>query len=155
MRDIEEIRESLTKLQYPTENELIDILLFVNNQQQTIDKLTKEVEGLMVDCKKAVELKEKLQLDNAKQFLENTKLREYNTDIKYKNTCLWLDADKLREQLKECEEKNIKLINIVKEEYNKTDRLFCSACDCGADTSDEMFKMSILEDVLQLLTKNK
>ena len=111
MSDIGEIRESLTKLQYPTENELIDILLFVNNQQQTIAKLTKEVERwenelnlqigwLNVERKKNAKLTKEVEvIENQseetieilgrdytkrknKLIEENTKLKEGLNDIK-------------------------------------------------------------------------
>jgi hypothetical protein len=40
---------------------------------------------------------------------EITKLKEYNTDIKYTNTCLVLEVDKLKERVKELE-KVLKII---------------------------------------------
>jgi TolA-binding protein len=48
-KEIEEVRAILNKLEYPTENKLTDLLMYVNYQQQKIEQLEKEVDRLRVD----------------------------------------------------------------------------------------------------------
>ena len=45
-KEIEEIRFILNKITYPTENELKDILMYVNNTQSKLSELEQEVDRL-------------------------------------------------------------------------------------------------------------
>tara|TARA_R110001606_G_scaffold352958_1_gene503447 strand:- start:714 stop:1277 length:564 start_codon:yes stop_codon:yes gene_type:complete len=137
MSDIGEIRESLTKLQYPTENELIDILLFVNNQQQTIDNLTKEVEGLREykDAKgfelshKAFRLEtENTKLLNANILLANERLKLKEEVARWENELNlqigWLNVErkknaKLTKEVEVIENQSEETIEILGRDYTK------------------------------------
>lgn len=78
-KEIEEIRAILNKLEYPTENELKDLLMYANNQQQKIEQLEKDVEKLRNYVMRKVETRNLKKYEELEK--ENTKLKEHVKEL--------------------------------------------------------------------------
>lgn len=62
-----------------------------NREVKTLKEQNKHLESVCFEAKDLLE----------KEREQNKELREYNTDIKYTNTCLSLEKDKLKERVAE------------------------------------------------------